>query len=81
MNLAPTDPSAVRLTDAVRSGALGELARLLNERPGLANARLADRRGGSRTPLHVAADWPGHFPNGPAVVRRWSRPAPTRTRP
>ena len=24
---------------------------------------------GSRTPLLVAADWPGYFPNGPATVR------------
>jgi ankyrin repeat protein len=69
MNLAPTDPSAVRLTEAVRSGALEELARLLDEQPELANARIAGRRGGWRTPLHVATDWPGYFPNGPAVVR------------
>jgi uncharacterized protein len=69
MNLAPTDPSAIRLTDAIRSGALDELARMLEEQPELARARIAGRRGGWRTPLHVAADWPGYFPNGPAVVR------------
>src|ERR687887_1350596 len=68
MSLAPTDPLAVRLTTAVRSGELDELARLLEERPELANARIAGRRGGWRTPLHVAADWPGYFPNGPAAV-------------
>ncbi len=69
MNLAPTDPLAVRLTTAVRSGGLGELARLLEEQPELAKARIAGRHGGWRTPLHVAADWPGYFPNGPEVVR------------
>jgi ankyrin repeat protein len=69
MNLAPTDPSAVRLTEAIRSGALDELARLLEEQPELADARIAGRPGGWRTPLHIAADWPGYFPNGPAVVR------------
>src|SRR3954453_13929517 len=69
MNLAPTDPSAVRLTQAIRSGALDELARLLEQQPELAKARIAGRRGGWRTPLHVAADWPGYFPNGPAGVR------------
>src|SRR3954466_6216292 len=69
MTLAPTDPLAVRLTTAVRSGALDELARLLDEQPQLANARITGRRGGWRTPLHVATDWPGDFPNGRAVVR------------
>src|SRR5690348_7899571 len=69
MNLAPTDPSAIRLTDAIRSGALDELARMLEAQPELATARIAGRRGGWRTPLHVAADWPGYFPNGAAVVR------------
>jgi ankyrin repeat protein len=69
MNLAPTDPLAVRLTGAVHSGALAELARLLDEQPELTKARIAGRRGGWRTPLHVATDWPGYFPNGPAVVR------------
>ena len=69
MNLAPTDPLAVRLRTAIQSGELGELARLLEEQPELAKARIAGRRGGWGTPLHLAADWPGYFPNGPAVVR------------
>ena len=69
MNLAPTDPAAVRLKGAVHTGALRELARLLDEQPELANARIAGRHGGWRTPLHLATDWPGYFPNGPAVVR------------
>jgi ankyrin repeat protein len=70
MNLAPFDPLAVRLTAAVQSGELGELGRLLDERPGLARARIAGPGpgGGWRTPLHVATDWPGYFSNGPAVV-------------
>ena len=69
MKLAPSDDVAVRLTAAVHAGALGELARLLDEQPELANARIAGRRGGWRTPLHLASDWPGYFPNAPAVVR------------
>jgi uncharacterized protein len=69
MNLAPTDPLAIRLTAAVHAGALDDLARLLDEQPELANARITGRRGGWRTPLHLVADWPGYFPNGPAVVR------------
>jgi uncharacterized protein len=27
------------------------------------------QKGRSTTPLHVATDWPGYLPNGPAVVR------------
>src|SRR5207237_8998797 len=34
-----------------------------------ATARIVNQPGGQRTPLHVAADWPGYFPNGPEVVR------------
>jgi hypothetical protein len=34
-----------------------------------AKTRFAGRRSGWRTPLRVAADWPGYFPTGPAVVR------------
>jgi uncharacterized protein len=33
-----------------------------------AAARIVDENGSSGTPLHAAADWPGFFPNGPAIV-------------
>jgi uncharacterized protein len=62
------DPAAVELGAAIRVGDLRSLERLLGERPELATARIVDDEGGSRTPLHVATDWPGHFPNGPAVI-------------
>ena len=49
------------------------LDRLLHENPSLAAASLGgdpDQHGRTvtRTLLHVATDWPGHFPNGPGVV-------------
>jgi ankyrin repeat protein len=50
--------------DAIRSGDVQALKNLLHEDPTLATARID----GSRTLLHVATDWPGHFPNGPTVV-------------
>jgi ankyrin repeat protein len=66
----PNDPLALRLTAAVHAGDLDELRRILDEHPELARARIMGRRrGGWRTPLHLVADWPGYFPNGPAVVR------------
>ena len=70
MRLAPTDLLAIRLTGAVRSGDLDELRRLLEEQPELGNVRIGEPEGaGWRTPLHIVTDWPGYFPNGPAVVR------------
>jgi len=69
LTLASDDPVAVALVQAIRTGDTGWLQRLLDEHPGLASARLHDGKRGSRTPLHVATDWPGYFPNGPAIVR------------
>jgi hypothetical protein len=59
------DPLAVAVVDAIHSGEVPTLKRLLAENPGLATARLGDDDpdGVSRTLLHVATDWPGHFPN------------------
>lgn len=64
------EPLAVAAVTAIRTGDVTALRRLLADNPGLATARLGDdeERGMSRTLLHVATDWPGHFPNGPAVV-------------
>jgi ankyrin repeat protein len=64
------DPLAVAVVEAIRTGDVAGLKRLLDEHPGLATARLGDDdpHGMSRTLLHVATDWPGHFPNGAAVV-------------
>jgi ankyrin repeat protein len=58
------------VVEAIRSGDVSGLQRLLRENHGLATARLGDDdpEGMSRTLLHVATDWPGHFPNGAASV-------------
>ena len=53
---------------AIHAGDLEHLSRLLTQNPGLAAAELGGPFGG-RTPLHVVADWPGYFPNGPQVAR------------
>src|SRR5262245_10800791 len=71
MTLNTSDPLAVAVTDAIHKGDVDILQHLLAENPGLAKAQLAspnDRKGMSRTLLHVATDWPGHFPNGAATV-------------
>jgi ankyrin repeat protein len=65
----PADASlAVAVTEAIQKGDVLALKRLLDENPGLATARFVDNRGTSRSLLHVATDWPGHFPNGPMTV-------------
>jgi hypothetical protein len=70
LTIDPTDPLAVAVVAAIRGGDLEGLRRLLADHPGLATARIgSDGPGGTtRTLLHVATDWPGHFPNGPAIV-------------
>jgi uncharacterized protein len=59
MNLDPQDPLAVAVTEAIRTGNLEGLGRLLATHPGLATARLGDDRSGGgshdETPLHWAA--------------------------
>jgi uncharacterized protein len=67
--LAAEDPRAVAATKAVQAGDLAALQSLLAADPWLATARIGDADC-YRTLLHAATDWPGHFPNGPAVVER-----------
>jgi uncharacterized protein len=64
------EPLALAVVEAIHNGDVPTLKRLLNENPGLATARLGDDDpdGMSRTLLHVATDWPGHFPNSAATV-------------
>ncbi len=64
-----SDPLAVELIRCVHDGDLDTLQILLARNPGLAVTRIEDKNGGSHTTLHVATDWPGFFPNGPAIVR------------
>jgi ankyrin repeat protein len=71
--LSTNDPLAVSVVKAIQTGQVEELQRLLAENPGLAQVRLrgsstSNRCEMSRTLLHVATDWPGHYPNGPQTV-------------
>jgi ankyrin repeat protein len=64
LNIQPDEPLAVAAVDAIHSGNIELLKRLLHENPSLATARIA----GTRTLLHIVTDWPGHFPNGAETV-------------
>ncbi|MGW0989848.1 ankyrin repeat domain-containing protein [Streptomyces sp. NPDC002486] len=69
--LTSRDPLAVAVTEAIRGGDLPGLRQLLADHPGLATARITeqDEEGrGTRSLLHIATDWPGHFPRGPEVA-------------
>jgi ankyrin repeat protein len=68
LNIPASDPAAVEVTLAIHSGDVAALGRLLTKNPDLATARIVDDRGAARTLLHIAADWPGHFPNGAGTV-------------
>lgn len=71
MALIPTDdPSAAAVVDAIHTGNVPELKRLLHEHEGLARVALGTDGldGMTRSLLHVVTDWPGHFPNGAITV-------------
>lgn len=72
MTLPHVDPVAVATVRCIQQGDLSGLKTLLDSNPGLATARISQpcRRGGteSRTLLHIATDWPGHFPKGAETV-------------
>ncbi|MGV9881684.1 ankyrin repeat domain-containing protein [Streptomyces sp. NPDC003006] len=64
------DPLAVAVTGAIRTGDVPALQELLDADPGLASAgiRQDGEAAGTRSLLHIATDWPGHFPAGPEVI-------------
>ena len=67
LRLRSDDPAAISLLAAIRTGDLPSLQGMLAKQPALASAMIGEGAK-SRTPLHVATDWPGHFPNGTAIV-------------
>lgn len=75
MQLSTLDPLAQQVTSAIEGGDVETLRRLLDENPDLATAiiegptDMSPEGTGGRSLLHVATDWPGHFPNGPDIVR------------
>ena len=64
------EPVAVAIVEAIQAGDVDQLKRLLADDPGLAAARLGtdDPNGMTRSLLHVATDWPGHFPSVAATI-------------
>jgi uncharacterized protein len=66
--LPATDPVAAALTDAIRRGDGNALPRLLDGDPALARVRIVGTDGVTRSLLHLATDWPGHFPNIAATI-------------
>lgn len=63
------DALAQQLVQAIRTGDLVTLGRMLSEDPRLAVAQIAEPGcGDTRSLLHIATDWPGHFPGCAAVV-------------
>jgi uncharacterized protein len=62
-----TDSDAIAAIAAIRTGDVAGLRRLLSDDPDLAASRLRIAKG--RTPLHIVSDWPGYFPNGPAIAQ------------
>ncbi|MET9296166.1 ankyrin repeat domain-containing protein [Streptomyces sp. NPDC003077] len=65
--LDPREPLAAAAVEAIRTGDVTGLRTLLRRHPGLVTARMGDGKE-SRTLLHIATDWPGHFPRGKEVV-------------
>ena len=57
------EQTAAAVVAAIRRGDLEALQRLIDQRPELATGRVD-----GRTALLVVTDWPGYYPNGPAVV-------------
>ncbi len=72
MKLQSDHPLAVAVVAAIRTGDLEALKRLLDSNAGLVRARIVDQTcvagETSRTLLHIATDWPGHFPSGAATI-------------
>jgi hypothetical protein len=61
------DPAAEALVAAIHAGDADELATILDGDRELAHSYLGDERQ-ARSALHIATDWPGHFPKVATVI-------------
>lgn len=68
LSLRANEKQATALIEAIQGGDVETLERLLERFPDLATARIVDSRGVARSLLHIATDWPGHFPNGAKTI-------------
>jgi uncharacterized protein len=64
---SPDDPAVRAFTDAIQAGAVDEVQRILDADPELATCEVGDDHQ-ARSALHIATDFPGHFPNTTAVI-------------
>lgn len=73
LELPAGDPLAVATTTAIEEGDVPALRALLTQYPNLATALITspgpDGQPEERTLLHLATDWPGHFPNAAATIQ------------
>jgi uncharacterized protein len=67
-NIPADDSRAIAVITAIHNGNSEGLEHILADNPGLARARIVDAQGVSRTLLHIATDWPGHFPNVAKII-------------
>lgn len=65
--MTPDYEAAAALGVAIQSGDIHAVERIVADTPELARGPLGGRFK-TRTALHVLADWPGYFPNGPQIV-------------
>lgn len=68
MKIRSTEPLAQSFITAIQQGDVEALRTLLQANPGMAEAHLIDEKQVGRTLLHIATDWPGHFPNVAKII-------------
>ncbi len=68
LTLPATQPPASGAIAAIHGGDVEALRRLLRDEPELASARIVRPPGHTLTLLHVATDWPGHFPRVAEII-------------
>ena len=69
MEIRTSEPLAQALMSAIHSGDVEALRQLLDGEPLISMTRIVDPQGASRTLLHIAVDWPGHFPRVSQTIK------------